>query len=221
MNDIQFCNSQQCEFNFFYPVVCSRGMPWEGWVLNFWRVYIITTGPVWHVALFWRIIESHGRKWIYKKERKLINNSVVNLTSAVAMKVSKVRKYWKYSVFLKTLGDRNMKEIRVSTYHAYFRNSFREYLLFFGFVELVRSMDAQWSLFSSKSQTFRLGKTIWAFKFWDIWGYFGWFINTYFGTVSPLSMFSNNQPLFLQKNKPLYPNPKYLFGIGIWIWIWN
>jgi hypothetical protein len=35
-------------------------------------------------------------------------------------------------------------------------------------------------------------------------------------TVSPLSMFSINQPLFLQflqKTKPLY-----LFGIGIWIW---
>ena len=26
-----------------------------------------------------------------------------------------------------------------------------------------------------------------------------------------------NQPLFLQKTKPLYPNPKYLFGIGIGI----
>ena len=33
--------------------------------------------------------------------------------------------------------------------------------------------------------------------------------------VSPLSMFSINQPLCLQKTKPLYPNPKYLFGIGI------
>ena len=28
------------------------------------------------------------------------------------------------------------------------------------------------------------------------------------------------QQLFLQKTKPLYRNPKYLFGIGIWIWIW-
>ena len=28
-------------------------------------------------------------------------------------------------------------------------------------------------------------------------------------------LFSINQPLFLQKTKPLYPNPKYLFGIGI------
>jgi hypothetical protein len=31
--------------------------------------------------------------------------------------------------------------------------------------------------------------------------------------LSPLSMFSINQPLFLQKTKTLYPNPKYLFGI--------
>ena len=28
-------------------------------------------------------------------------------------------------------------------------------------------------------------------------------------------MFSINQPLFLQKTKPLYQHPKYLFGIGI------
>ena len=27
-----------------------------------------------------------------------------------------------------------------------------------------------------------------------------------------------NQSLYLQKTKPLYPHPKYLFGIGIWIW---
>ena len=30
-----------------------------------------------------------------------------------------------------------------------------------------------------------------------------------------LVLFSINQPLFLQKTQPLYPNPKYLFGIGI------
>jgi hypothetical protein len=47
------------------------------------------------------------------------------------------------------------------------------------------------------------------------WGIFGRFINTHFGTVSPLSMFVINQPLFLQKNKLLYSNSKYLFGIGI------
>jgi hypothetical protein len=39
--------------------------------------------------------------------------------------------------------------------------------------------------------------------------------------VSPLSMLSIIQPIFLQKPKPLYPHPKYLFGIGIWIWIWS
>jgi hypothetical protein len=46
-----------------------------------------------------------------------------------------------------------------------------------------------------------------------IWGIFGQFISTNFGTVNLLSMFSNNQPLFLQKTNSLYPNPKYLFGI--------
>ena len=57
----------------------------------------------------------------------------------------------------------------------------------------------------------------WADKFWDIWGIFGRNISTHFGTVSPLYMFSNIQPLFLQKTKPLYPHPKCLFGIGILI----
>ena len=60
----------------------------------------------------------------------------------------------------------------------------------------------------------QFGQTIWADKFWGI---FGQFISTHFGKVSPLSMFSINQPLFLQKTKPLYPNPKYLFAIGIWM----
>ena len=69
--------------------------------------------------------------------------------------------------------------------------------------------------FSSKSQTFGLGQTIWADKFWGIWSIFGQFIITHFGTMSPLSMFSINEPLFLQRTKPLYPNLKYLFGIGI------
>ena len=82
-----------------------------------------------------------------------------------------------------------------------------------------RTTDAQWSLFSLKYQTFGLGQTIWADKFWGICGTFCLFISTHFGTASPLPMFSINHWLFLQK-KPLYPNPKYLFGIGIWIWIW-
>ena len=74
----------------------------------------------------------------------------------------------------------------------------------------ARTTDAQWSLFSSKSQTFELGQTNWADKFGGIWGIFGWFIRTHFGTVSPLSMFSINQPLPLQKTKPLYQNPNSL-----------
>ena len=74
--------------------------------------------------------------------------------------------------------------------------------------------------FSLKSQTFGLGQTTWADKFWGIWGIFGQTISTHFGTVSPLSMFSINQPLFLQKTKPLNPNPKYL-GLGLNIWDWD
>ena len=81
----------------------------------------------------------------------------------------------------------------------------------------ARTMDTQRDFFW-KSQTFGLGQTNWAKKFGGIWGIFSRIISTHFGTVSPLSMFSTNQPLFLQKTKPLYPNPKYLFGIGIWIW---
>ena len=46
-----------------------------------------------------------------------------------------------------------------------------------------RTMDAQWSLFSSKkSQTFWLGQTIWVNKFLGILGIFGRFISTHFGT---------------------------------------
>ena len=69
--------------------------------------------------------------------------------------------------------------------------------------------------FLSKSQTFGLKQTIWADKFWGIWGIFDKFIINHFGTVSPLSMLSINSPLFLQKTKHSYQHPKYLFGIGI------
>ena len=71
--------------------------------------------------------------------------------------------------------------------------------------------------FFTKFQTLGLEQTIWADKFWGIWGIFGQLISTHFCTVCPLSIFSINQPLFLQKAKPLHPNPT-IFGIGIWIW---
>ena len=45
-------------------------------------------------------------------------------------------------------------------------------------------MDVQWSLFLSKSQTFGLGQTIWADKFWGILGIFGQFISIDFGTIA-------------------------------------
>ena len=69
----------------------------------------------------------------------------------------------------------------------------------------ARTTDAQCSLFSSKFQTIGLRQTIWADKFCGIRGIFGQFIRTY----------SIVQPLFPQKTKPLYPPPKYSFGIGI------
>ena len=55
----------------------------------------------------------------------------------------------------------------------------------------------------------------WADNLGRILGYFWPIYQRHFGIVSPLSMFSINQPLFLEETKPLYPNPKYLFGIGI------
>ena len=75
----------------------------------------------------------------------------------------------------------------------------------------ARTTDARCSLFSSKSQNFGLRQTNWADMFWGIWGIFGRFISTHFGTVIPLSMSPMNQ----QTTRPLYPHPKYLFGIGI------
>ena len=67
----------------------------------------------------------------------------------------------------------------------YFANTFYpfRYLNITG-GESVRTRDAQWSLFSSKFQTFGLGQTIWADKFWVIWGIFDLSISTNFGTVS-------------------------------------
>ena len=50
-----------------------------------------------------------------------------------------------------------------------------------------RTADAQWSLISSKSQTFGLGQTIWAYRFWGIWNIFSWFINTHFGKILRLT----------------------------------
>ena len=55
-------------------------------------------------------------------------------------------------------------------------------------------------------QIFGHGQTNRADKFWSIWGIFGQTISTQFGTVSPLSMFSIIQPLFLK---------------NIFIWDWD
>jgi hypothetical protein len=79
--------------------------------------------------------------------------------------------------------------------------------------------EAQRSIFSSKSQTFGLGQIIWADKFWGILGIFGQFISTHFGTVGPLSMFSINQPLFLQKTKLYIQIPNIYLELGFEFWL--
>ena len=80
---------------------------------------------------------------------------------------------------------------------------------------IPRNTDAQRSLFSPKYQTFGLGQTIWANKFWGIWGIFGQFISTLSGTVSPLSMFFVNQTLVLQKNEA------FISESQIFVWDWD
>ena len=63
-------------------------------------------------------------------------------------------------------------------------------------------------------ETFGLEQTIWADNFWGIWGIFGRFISTHFGTLRPLSMLFNNQPLFLQKLSLSIPIPNIYLGLG-------
>ena len=74
--------------------------------------------------------------------------------------------------------------------------------------------------FSSKFQTFGLGLTIWADKVWGIWGIFQKLYQHPFWYCESLVHVFHQSTIISTKTKPLYPNPKYLFGIGIWIWIW-
>jgi hypothetical protein len=69
-------------------------------------------------------------------------------------------------------------------------------------------MESQWSLFSLKSRTVGHGDINWVDTFWGI---FGQVINIHFGTVSPFSIFSIIQPLFLKKTKPLYVPTSQIF----------
>ena len=62
----------------------------------------------------------------------------------------------------------------------------------------------------------RFAISIWADKFWDIWGIFGQFISIHFGTVSTLSMFFiKSTIIFTKKPKPLYLNPEIFLGLGL------
>jgi hypothetical protein len=72
-------------------------------------------------------------------------------------------------------------------------------------------MDTQRELFFKNSKLLAFGRQNVPNISGVFGGIFGWLISTHFGTVSHLFM-------FLHKTKPLYPNPKNIFGIGIWIW---
>ena len=130
------------------------------------------------------------------------------------MQVSKVEKSLSCNVKLvgeEILGQTTSFESNLLKFFLHFSFSF------FFFEHGLRTTNE--SFFSLKSRTFGLGQTNWSDNLWmwGTWGTFDRFISIHFGTVSPLSIFSNNQLLLLQKTRPLYPHPKYLFGIGIWI----
>ena len=87
-------------------------------------------------------------------------------------------------------------------------------LLTFGLVHGLRTPNE--ALFSSKSQTFWFGQI--NFRAFEVI-LAGLSAPTLVLLLVPSPYFPLfNQPLFLQKTKPLYPNPTYLFGIGSWIW---
>ena len=63
------------------------------------------------------------------------------------------------------------------------------------------TIDVQWGLFHQNPKFLGLGRQFGQFSFWA----FSANSSSHFGTVSPLSMFTINQPLFLQK-KAFIPN---------------
>jgi hypothetical protein len=68
--------------------------------------------------------------------------------------------------------------------------------------------------FSSKSQTFGLGQTIWAYKLRGIWGIFDQFISTHFGKVSPFCMFPLNNHYFYKKLSLYIQIPNIYLELG-------
>jgi hypothetical protein len=66
-------------------------------------------------------------------------------------------------------------------------------------ISLIMNYVHSERVFFPKIPNFGLGQTNWSLTFWGIWGIFCWTISTHFGILGSLSMFSINQPLFLQK----------------------
>ena len=70
------------------------------------------------------------------------------------------------------------------------------------------------AFFLLKSRIFGHRQTNCVCKIWGIRGIFGRFISTYFGTVSPLSVFSINQPFFYKKLSLYIQIPNIYLGLG-------
>ena len=67
----------------------------------------------------------------------------------------------------------------------------------------------------SKSQTFGLGQTNWADKFWGIFRYFRPnYQQPFWYSESLVHVFHYSTIISTKNMKPLYPHPKYTFGIG-------
>ena len=69
----------------------------------------------------------------------------------------------------------------------------------FGYCHVLRTPNE--AFFHGKPKLQGLGRKFGQINFFVIWGIFCQSISTHFGTMSPLSMFSINQPLFLKKEK--------------------
>ena len=96
---------------------------------------------------------------------------------------------------------------------------------------MIRCLHGLWTpneaFFHWNPEFSSLGRQIGQINSGAFRGILGQTIRTNFGTVSPLSMLSNIQPLFLQETKPLfshmtfYLNPLWDTGTGCALSIWN
>jgi hypothetical protein len=101
--------------------------------------------------------------------------------------------------------------VNVQKKAGYQYNALTRPLFFFQHLHDPWTTDAQWSIFSLKSQTFGLGQTNWADKFWGIWGIFGYISALILVLWVPCPCFSLFNHYFYKKLSQLF----------IWNWDLN